>query len=112
MIRQKYLFRHEENKRDLVVSNKGLALVDLLDDIGITTLGSPEMTGEWEYKLKQMELGQLDRKSFMDEIKSLTKGIVEQTRDFTEEITSRVFPDLEAPCPGRVRPGRKRESGR
>ena len=30
LIRQKYLFRHEINKRDLVVSNKGLALVDLL----------------------------------------------------------------------------------
>ena len=28
LIRQKYLFRHEHQKRDLVVSNKGLALVD------------------------------------------------------------------------------------
>ena len=59
LIRQKYLFRHELQKRDLVVSNKGLALVGLLDDIGITALGSPEMTGEWEYKLKQIEQGNL-----------------------------------------------------
>ena len=81
LIRQKYLFRHELNKRDLVVSNKGLALVNLLDDIGISTLSSPEMTGEWEHKLKEMEQGKLSRKDFMDEIKKLTTELVEQTRD-------------------------------
>lgn len=99
LIRQKYLFRHEHSKRDLVVSNKGLALVDLLHEIGISDLGSPEMTGEWEYKLKQMELGELNRSAFMAEIKDMTKNIVEVTRDFTNEIISRPFPDLEATCP-------------
>ncbi len=99
LIRQKYLFRDERNKRDLVVSNKGLAMTDLLHDIGISTLGSPEMTGEWEYKLKQMELGQLDRQTFMTEIKNLTKNLVEQTRGYTDEIVNRPFPDLLAPCP-------------
>ena len=99
LIRQKYLFRDERNKRDLVVSNKGLAMTDLLHDIGISTLGSPEMTGEWEYKLKQMELGQLDRQTFMDEIKNMTKNLVEQTRGYTDSIVNRPFPDLMAPCP-------------
>ncbi len=99
LIRQKYLFRHEQSKRDLVVSNKGLALVELLQDIGITDLGSPEMTGEWEYKLKQMEHGLLDRETFMGEIKGLTKNIVEVTRNYTDEIVNRPFPDLQAPCP-------------
>ena len=99
LIRQKYLFRHEQSKRDLVVSNKGLALVELLQDIGITDLGSPEMTGEWEYKLKQMEQGKLDRQTFMSEIKDLTRNIVEVTRSYTDEIVNRPFPDLNAPCP-------------
>lgn len=99
LIRQKYLFRDDRNKRDLVVSNKGLAMTDLLHDIGISTLGSPEMTGEWEYKLKQMETGQLDRQTFMNEIKNLTKSLVEQTRDYTDSIVNRPFPDLLAPCP-------------
>ena len=52
LISHKYLFRHEQQKRDLVVSNKGLALIDLLESIGIDSLSSPELTGEWEYKLK------------------------------------------------------------
>ena len=99
LIRQKYLFRHEHQKRDLVVSNKGLALVDLLKEIGITDLGSPEMTGEWEYKLKQIEAGKLDRNEFMGEIKKLTTRFVEATRDFTNEKVNRKFPDLNAPCP-------------
>ncbi len=99
LIRQKYLFRDDRQKRDLVVSNKGLALVDLLKEIGVETLGSPEMTGEWEYKLKQMEHGQLDRDTFMSEIKTLTREIVNQTRHYTESIVNRPFPDLQAPCP-------------
>ncbi len=99
LIRTKYIFRHELKKSDFVVSNKGLALVDLLQEIGIDTLGSPEMTGEWEYKLKEMEQGRLQRDDFMNEIKSLTCHIVDQTRDYTEEIVNRVFPDLEANCP-------------
>ena len=99
LIRQKYLFRHELNKRDLVVSNKGLALVDLLEDIGISTLSSPEMTGEWEHKLKEMEQGKLTRKAFMDEIKELTTELVAQTREYTEEKVNAVFPDLHSVCP-------------
>ena len=99
LIRQKYLFRHELSKRDLVVSNKGLALMDQLEEIGIEALSSPEMTGNWEYKLKQMELGKLTRASFMAEIKEMTKKIVEQTKSFHDEIVNRPFDDLHAPCP-------------
>jgi DNA topoisomerase-3 len=99
LIRQKYLFRNEIRKSELVVSNKGLALSDLLDTIGIKELGSPEMTGEWEYKLKAMEQGELDRETFMKEIKDMTQSIVQQTKDYTEILVNRVFPDLHAKCP-------------
>ncbi len=99
LIKTKYIFRDDRNPRDFVVSNKGLALVDLLEEIGINTIGSPEMTGEWEYKLKEMEAGRLDREEFMAEITALTKNIVEQTRDFTDAVVNRSFPDIDALCP-------------
>lgn len=99
LIRQKYLFRHEQNYRELVVSNKGIGLVDLLDQIGIDGLGKPEMTGDWEYKLKEMEAGRLNREQFMEEIKVLTKEIVQQTRDFTEQLVNQDYPNIEATCP-------------
>jgi DNA topoisomerase-3 len=73
-------------------------LVDLLDEIGIETLGSPEMTGEWEFKLKEMEAGRLSKDVFMNEIKDLTNGIVDQTKQYTAEKVNRVFPDLIVDC--------------
>ena len=98
LIRQKYLFRNEINKRELVVSNKGIALVDLLDEIGINTLASPEMTGEWEFKLKEMEAGRLTREAFMQQIKDLTVKIVEQTKEFTAVKVNRTFPNVIVKC--------------
>ena len=99
LISHKYLFRHEQQKRDLVVSNKGLALIDLLESIGIDSLSSPEMTGEWEYKLKLMEGGELSREVFMSEIKKLTEDIVNRTQEKMTELADRVFEDLHATCP-------------
>lgn len=57
------------------------------------------MTGDWEYKLKEMEAGRLNREQFMEEIKGMTKEIVKQTQDYTEELQNRVYPDIEAVCP-------------
>jgi len=99
LIKQKYVFRDEVSKRDLIVSNKGMALVDLLHELDITTLGSPELTGEWEYKLKQMEQGKLSRSEFMREITRLTKEIVAQTKSKIEEKQQQTFPDIEVACP-------------
>jgi DNA topoisomerase-3 len=99
LIRQKYLFRNEIRKSELVASNKALALFELLKKMGIESLASPEMTGEWEYKLKAMEQGKRDRETFMKEIRDMTCTIVDQTKAFTDEIVNRQFPDLHAKCP-------------
>jgi DNA topoisomerase-3 len=49
------------------------------------------MTGEWEYKLRQMEHGKFPRRDFMSEIVEVTRGIVERTKNFEEdESNSRV----------------------
>ncbi len=99
LITKKYVFRDENRRSDLVVSNKGLALIDLLEEIGITTIGSAEMTGEWEYKLKQIEEGTMKREEFMDQIVDLTQQVVEQTRAHKAKLESRKFPDLDVACP-------------
>ena len=99
LIAHKYVFRNEQRKSELVVSNKGLALIDLLEDIGIEALTSPELTGEWEYKLKQMESGDLSRDAFMGEIKSLAIDIVDRTKGKMTELANRTYDDLEAICP-------------
>ncbi len=111
LIAHKYVFRHEQSARELVVSNKGLALIDLLDDIGIESLRSPEMTGEWEHKLKEMEHGRLGRTAFMDEIKALTRKIVARTEGKMAELANREFPDLDATCPDCGERGMKQTDG-
>lgn len=99
LISSKYVFRHELQKRDLVVSNKGLALMEDINGIGIDELRSPELTGNWEYKLKQIESGELSRDDFMEGIKLLTRDIVSKTKSKIDEEESEVFDDIKAVCP-------------
>ncbi len=70
--------------REISSTPKALALMELLHAVDIPALTSPEMTGEWEYKLKQMERGELARSRFMEEIVGLTQKIVERAKNFEE----------------------------
>ena len=47
--------------KELIATSKGISLITLLRGIGIHLLSSPELTGEWEYQLKLMEQGRLER---------------------------------------------------
>lgn len=85
--------------RDLIVTQKGLSLINLLRGIGIQALTSPEMTGEWEYKLKQMEQGGIPRPHFMEEIRHFTEEIVSKAKNFSGDSVEGQFTDLDAKCP-------------
>ncbi len=85
--------------RDLIVTAKGTALITLLRGIGVTELCSPEMTGEWEYKLNRMQRGAMKRKEFMAHIKEFTRDIVEKTKNFEGDSVSGDFETLDVKCP-------------
>ncbi|GAB4179373.1 MAG: DNA topoisomerase III [Terrimicrobiaceae bacterium] len=85
--------------RDLIVTQKGLSLISLLRCIGIEALTSPEMTGEWEFKLKRMEAGEFARGEFMQEIRRFTVEIVDKAKAFEGEPVGGSFQDLEVNCP-------------
>lgn len=91
-----YLIRHG---RDLIVTSKGLSLIILLRGLGVQALTSPEMTGEWEHKLKRMEHGGMPRPQFMEEIRSFTNDIVEKAKNFTGDAIGGNFEVLEEKCP-------------
>ena len=82
LLAEKYLQR---DGRDLLCTPKSFALMELLGAVRIPALTSPEMTGEWEHKLKQMEGGQMTRSAFMQEISQLTREIVEKARGFEDD---------------------------
>lgn len=95
LIQDRYI---ERDGRDLIVTAKGLDLINQISQIGIEALSSPELTGQWEYKLRQMEHNQLDRASFMRDIRALTTDVVEKTRAYLKITKERVYPDFEARC--------------
>jgi len=83
--------------RELVPTPKAFSLMFALHHFGITELTSPELTGDWEFKLKQMEHGELGRAEFMEHI-------VESTRELVAAIKKGDIPDtafltLKVPCP-------------
>ena len=81
LLAEEYLRREG---REISSTPKAMALMELLHAVNIPALASPEMTGEWEYKLKQMEQGDLPRSRFMEEIVDLTQKIVEKAKNFEE----------------------------
>ncbi len=96
LIAQKYLIR---DGRDLHVTPSGLRLIQLVRQMDIEGLYSPKMTGDWEYKLRQMEQGALKRPDFMKEIISYTNEIVAKAYGLAEEAKNRKFDDVEVEHP-------------
>ena len=82
LINQKYV---ERNQRELQPTAKAEQLLEFLHAVEADALTKPDMTGEWEYKLRQMEFGRFDRDAFMKEIVEVTKGVVDRTKNFDEE---------------------------
>ncbi len=93
LITQEYIVR---DGKELVATRRGMDLIDLLCKIGLSTLSSPELTGDWEYRLKQMENGKLERDAFMADIRTYTTEIVDSVRDYMKNGKS---PDLPIACP-------------
>jgi DNA topoisomerase-3 len=96
LIAQDYIVRQG---RDLIATAKGLALITLLRGIGVSALCSPEMTGEWEYKLKRMAKGGMERNEFMKEIKEFTREIVEKAKNFEGDSVGGNFEPIDVKCP-------------
>jgi DNA topoisomerase-3 len=78
LIFEDYLHR---NGRELQPTAKAFDLLYALSRFGVDELRSPELTGDWEFKLKQMEQGRLRREEFM-------RHIVETTQDLVNRIKS------------------------
>ncbi len=74
LIRTKYV---ERANRELIPTVKAEQLIAFLKVAGVDYLTSPAMTGDWEYKLRQVSEGKLSRPEFMKGIVALTRQIVE-----------------------------------
>ncbi|ABO50377.1 DNA topoisomerase III [Desulforamulus reducens MI-1] len=81
----------ERKSKTLIPTQKGETLISLVPEV----VSSPQMTGEWEKALADIEAGQVNPKRFMSEIISLTKKIVnlakeQKTNGYMPESTKEV----------------------
>ena len=96
LIFEKYILR---SGRELQPTAKAFSLLALLRGIDIPELCSPELTGDWEFKLKQMERGQLARPEFMQQIADMTRAIVSKAKGYEHDTVPGDFNPLRTPCP-------------
>ncbi len=96
LILEEYVVREG---RDLRPTPKAFSLITLLKGLDIAELCSPELTGEWEFKLSQMEHGHLARPDFMEEIAAMTRNLVERAKRYESDTVPGDFVTLDAPCP-------------
>ncbi|MDX3894560.1 DNA topoisomerase III [Pusillimonas sp.] len=85
--------------RELIPSAKARQLMTLLSGLGVNELTSPELTGEWEHRLKQIEQRQLDRDTFMREIAKMTQVIVKRAKEYERDTVPGDYATLQTPCP-------------
>jgi DNA topoisomerase-3 len=96
LIYEKYVLRQG---RDLQPTAKAFSLIALLRGLAIPELSSPELTGDWEYKLHSMARGQMRRTDFMQEIADMTRAIVAKAKQHESDTVPGDFGTLKVPCP-------------
>jgi DNA topoisomerase-3 len=71
----------------------------LLRGLSVDELTKPELTGNWEYQLAQMEHGKLSRDAFMAEIAAMTQRIVAKAKEYDRDTIPGDYATLSIPCP-------------
>jgi DNA topoisomerase III len=79
LIRREYI---ERAGKDLTPTPKGLQVITMLEEHPLT---SPELTGNWEKRLTDIEHGTDDRSKFIDDIAEFTRATVEKIAELDKE---------------------------
>lgn len=96
LLTEKYLLREG---RELVPTAKAFQLMTLLRGLQVEELSTPELTGNWEYKLAQIEHGKLSRETFMRDIAAMTQRMVLKAKEYDRDTVPGDYAQLATPCP-------------
>jgi len=96
LISEVYMLREG---RELIPTAKAFQLMTLLRGLDVQELTKAELTGEWEFKLNQMEHGKLSRSTFMAEIAAMTERMVKKAKEYDRDTVPGNYAQLQAPCP-------------
>ena len=96
LLTEKYMLREG---REIIPTAKAFQLMTLLRGLEVEELCRAELTGEWEYKLAQMEKGQLSREAFMQQIAAMTERMVKKAKEYDRDTIPGDYATLQTPCP-------------
>lgn len=96
LIYEQYLLRLG---KELQPTAKAFSLMELLNGLGIPELTRPELTGDWEFQLHQVQRKQKSRGEFMTGIAEMTRHIVERAKIFELDTIPGDFGVLKVRCP-------------
>lgn len=80
LLKRNYIVREKKN---IVSTENGRKLISIIKD---KMLVSPEMTGRWEKKLREIEKGKYSIKRFMSELQEQLEGIVSSVTSDTSKV--------------------------
>jgi DNA topoisomerase-3 len=96
LIAEKYILREG---RELCPTAKAFQLMTLLRGLAIEDLTKPELTGNWEQQLAEMEHGRLSRAEFMRGIADMAERIVRKAKEYDRDTIPGDYATLATPCP-------------
>ncbi|MCH7343415.1 DNA topoisomerase III [Pelomonas sp. CA6] len=96
LLTEKYMLREG---RELIPTAKAFQLMTLLRGLGVVELTKPELTGNWEFQLAEMEKGRLKREAFMAEIAAMTQRVVQKAKEYDRDTIPGDYATLKTPCP-------------
>jgi len=96
LIFEKYMHR---DGRELVPTAKAFQLMTLLRGLDVEDLTKPELTGDWEYRLLEIEHGRLSRSAFMTDVAAMAERIVRKAKEYDRDTIPGDYATLHTPCP-------------
>ena len=85
LVSDKYVVR---DGKEMIPTAKAFDLIKVLSAMNCDALTSPELTGEWEYKMDLISKGKESRENFMKGIVDMTKTMVKNIKGFKEDSTT------------------------
>ena len=101
LFKRKYI---EKKKKNLIATSTGIGLIDTIED---ELLKSPELTGEWEYKLRKIESGEYEANHFKDELIQMVTDLTKKVIDGKGKVISLHEESTEQPKEKKERAPRK-----
>jgi len=96
LLNEKYMLREG---RELIPTAKAFQLMTLLRGLEVEELTKPELTGQWEHQLAEMEKGRLARDVFMANIAKMAEQVVAKAKSYDRDTVPGDYATLSTPCP-------------